>query len=218
MKKMPISLLCGLGAMLVTTILYFVILGNIFAEIICFITLLGVLFAEAVTTVLAFLAKGNPRKVAAAVVSAIMVPISLILSVVYIVNFPYGYGTYAGWYFACFIVVIILSAILFIFDGRKQTEDVAFQNAKSNMLELRKLVKCVLLEDGAANYKKSLDAMEEKLHFSNDNVIVEEDAHIRSMLIELKDNIANPEFDSAALIEKIMKAIDTRNILSGRTV
>lgn len=218
MKKVPISSLCGFGAMLITTILYFLILGNIFAEIICFITLLGVLLAEGVTTLLAFLSKGNPRKVAAAGVSALMVPISILLSAIYIVNFPNGYGKYIGWYFTFFIAVVILAAVLFAFDGKKQAENAEFQNAKSNMLALRKLVKCILLEEAAKEYAKPLGAIEEKLHFSSDNVITEDDANIRTMLLELKDNIANPEFDTTAALEKIAKAIDTRNILSGRNV
>lgn len=213
MKKMPISLLCGFASIIVTTILYFIILGNIFLELICFITLLGVVFAECVTTALAFFSKGDPRKVAAAGISAIMIPLSVVLSAVYIVNFPDGYATYAAWYSVFFIIVMVIAVILFT-----KKEDKSFQNAKNNMLYMRKIVKCIMIDPAAENYKNELRAIEEKLHFLNDTVIISDDEKILAMLNDLKDNIASPEFDVSASIEKLNKAIDTRKIMSSRNV
>lgn len=93
MKKTAVSLLLGIASIIVTILLYFLILGNVLLEIICFMTLIGVVVAEILTMLFAFFSKGSPRKVAAAVISGLMIPFSIILSIVYIVCFPEGYIT-----------------------------------------------------------------------------------------------------------------------------
>ena len=142
-----------------------------------------------------------------------MIPLSVVLSIVYIVNFPDGYATYAAWYFVFFIIVMVIAVILFT-----KKEDKSFQNAKGNMLYMRKIVKCIMIDPAAENYKNELRAIEEKLHFLNDTVIISDDEKILAMLNDLKDNIASPEFDVSASIEKLNKAIDTRKIMSSRNV
>lgn len=112
MKKFPISLLCGAATIIVTILLYFVILNSIVWEAIHFITLVGVVIAEAITTAYAFLSKGDPRRVAATVVSALTVPMAILLSVVYIVSFPTGYVTYACLYLVGLIIANVISLIL----------------------------------------------------------------------------------------------------------
>ncbi len=214
MKKIPLSLLWGLISIIVTVILYFVILGNIFLELMCFVTLLGVVIAEAVTALIAYYSKIKPARVAAAGVAALMVPISIILSVVYIVNFPEGYATYVALYVAFYLVIGYFSYILF----SHSTKNINFQNAKDNVLNMRKIVKCILADPAAEKYEKELETLEEKLHFSVDNVIVADDAKISEMLLKLKDNIASPDFDVEAAITELNKAIDTRNIMASRTV
>lgn len=218
MKKVPISILCGLVAILVTIILYFVIIGNIFAQSICFITLIGVVVAEMVATALAYFSKGEPRKVAATITASFMVPISIILSIVYIVNFPNGYGKYLGWYFALLAITLVISAIIWRFADNRKEDNEALQNAKANMLGLRKLVKCITLKQNAANFKKELDEIEEKLRFSNDAVIMKTDANIREMLIELENNIDNETFNTAEHIKALLNEIDRRNISAKNTI
>ena len=88
------------------------------------------------------------------------------------------------------------------------------QNAKANMLTLRKLVKCVMMKETAENFKKELDEIDEKLHFSNDNVIMEMDANIRQMIIELENNIDNENFNSEEQIKAISSEIDRRNVFA----
>lgn len=218
MKKIPISIFCGVILIAITVILYFIILGNIFLEAICLATLVGVVIAEGVTTVLAYTSKGDPRRVAAAAVSAFMVPVALLLSVVYIVNFPNGYVTYAGWYVACYLVVAIVVVVLLKFQSTRAVQDASFQNAKNQMLGMRKIVKCIMADSAAEQYKKQLHDIEEKLHFTNDGVIDEQDGEIRRMLIEFQEKVADPEFDAFSCLERINKAIDRRNIMTNRTV
>ncbi len=214
MKKVPISIICGITAILITIISYFVIIGNIFAQIICFVTLIGVIIAEAVVTTLAYLSKGEPRKVAATIVSAFMIPISIIFSIIYIIGFPKGYGKYIGSYFSTFAIILIISAIIWKFADNRKNDNKELQNAKTNMLELRKLVKCVMLKENANKFKKELEEIEEKLHFSNDAVITSTDDNIKQMLIELENNIDNDGFDSAEHIKTISNEIDRRNIFA----
>lgn len=218
MKKFSAVLLCGLAAMLLTVVLYFTILGNILLTAIHFIALFAILLAEAVTTAYIYFAKGSPRRIAAAVVSGVMIPFAAILSVVYIVNFPEGYGTYIGWYCAGTLVVNLLGFILVRFDANKSDENATLQNAKSNMLNLRKLVMCILADPAAKPYEDKLRSLEEKLHFSNDCVIVAEDDNIRLLLLQLQENIADPEFDCEQMLQKIGKTIDQRKIMTGRNV
>ena len=214
MKKFPATLLCGLAAMLLTIVLYFTILGNIVLTAIHFICLIAILISEALTTLYAWKCKGSPRKLAAAVVSALLVPYAIVLSVVYIINFPEGYGTYIGWYVAGVLVVNILAFILMRFDNTKAAENTQLQDAKGNMLKLRKLVKCIMADPAAKSYEARLYALEEKLHFSNDAVIVPEDADIRALLLQLQENIADPEFDHAQLLDKLEKLVDRRKIMA----
>ena len=218
MKKIPNSILWGAVAILVTTILYFVIVGNIFLRIICFMTLVGVIVAEIVVTAFAYYSNGEPRKIATTIVVSFMIPISIILSIVYILYFPKGYGSYIGYYFSIFAVLLAVSATIWKFaDNRKSDNDI-LQQAKSNMLELRKLVKCIMLRQNAVNFKKELEEIEEKLHFSNDAVIVQADDNIRRMLIELDNNIDGENFDAEKHIKAILNEIDRRNIFAKNTI
>ncbi|MBE6794956.1 MAG: hypothetical protein E7533_00010 [Ruminococcaceae bacterium] len=218
MKKASFSLIGGIGAILVTVILYFVILGNVLLETICLITLLGVILAEAVTTILAYLAAGNPRKVTAAIVSAIMIPIAIILSVVYIIAFPFGYVTYISLYAVAFIIVMVITAILYSFSAKRDNANDALQNAKNNMLYMRKLIKLIKSNPAASQYEVKLNKLDEKLHYSNDAVITQQDEQITNMLVQLNSNISVPGFDVDGALTEIEKVIDARAILSSRTI
>lgn len=216
MKKTPISLIIGGASILVTILLYFIILGNKLAETICLITLIGVIVAEVIATVFAYVSNGDPRKIASAAISVLLVPASIILSIVYIVNFPTGYITYVGLYAVCLIIIIAISAVFFSFSSKRTSEDKTYQKAKANMLTLRKTVQCIMVDPSAAPYKNDLNALEEKLHFSNDNVIAAQDEAIYNMLVELQNNISNPQFDVKSCLSKINYTIDTRNIIAKR--
>lgn len=218
MKRIPIGLLGGIASILTTIVLYYVILQNLFLEIICFMTLIGVVIAEMVTTVLACISKGKPRLVSATMVSGFMIPYAVILSITYITNFPYGYGTYLAWYFVGYAIIAVIVAILFSADSRKQEENQVLQNAKNNMLNMRKIVKCIINDSAADAYKAKLEQIDEKLHYSNDSVIAYEDQRIYDMLINLQQNISDAENNTDKKIEEIIKLIDVRNIMSSRTV
>ena len=199
MKKVSAVLLFGLAAILLTIILYFTVLGNIVLTAIHFIALVAIVVAEAITTAYAFFAKG-------------------IMSIVYIVSFPEGYGTYIKWYCAGTIVVNLVAFVLMRFDSNKTEENNVLQNAKSNMLNLRKLVMCILADPAAKPYESRLRKLEEKLHFSNDSVIAAEDEDIHSLLLQLQENIADPEFDCNQMLQKIETTIDQRAIMTRRNV
>lgn len=218
MKKFPAVLVCGIAAILLTIVLYFTILSNVLLQAIHFIALVAIVLAEGITTVYAWKAKGSPRKVAAAIVTGLMIPFSMILSVVYIVNFPMGYGAYIGWYLGGMILVNLIAFILAQFDSRKIEEDSNLQEAKNNMLELRKLMKSIMADADVQPYTAQLRMLEEKLHFGNDSVIVAEDNNIRLLLLQLQENISDPEFDAAQMIKKLEKTIDARSIVASRTV
>lgn len=218
MKKLPMALVCGIAVIALTIVLYFTILSNALLEAIHFISLVAIVLAEIITTCYACFVRDNPRKLAAVVVSGFMVPISVILSVVYIVNFPEGYGTYMGLYSVGLLVTNIFAYILLRFDADKSEENDRLQNAKGHMLMLRKMVMCVMAESGAEPYQARLRALEENLHFSNDGVIVPEDEHIRQMLLQLQENIGNPGFGTEELLDKIEKAVRMRAIIASRNV
>lgn len=217
MKKFPISLLCGFAIMLLTVILFFVLFGATPLTAIHFITLIAVLLAEGVTTIYAYKSNG-PRGVAAAVVSGVMIPYSVVISFVYIANFPDGYLTYIGWYCAGTVVANAISLILIRFDSGKNAENARLQATKGNMQELRKMVMCALYEPNAKPYEKQLRAIEEKLHFSNDSVIVTEDENIRQLLLQLQESIVNPDADTEQLLKDIEKTIDKRNIMASNHI
>ena len=218
MKKFSAALATGLAAMLLTGIVYFTIFYDVEFETIHIVTLIAILVSEGVTTAYAHCAKGNPRKVAAAFATGLMVPVSAILSWVYIANYPDSYATFIAWYCAGMVVVNLLAYILLRFNAQKTEENANFQNAKNNMLVLRKIVKCIMLDAAAQPYASQLKALEEKLHFSNDNVIATQDENIRNLLLQLQENIASPDYDVEQAIEKISKAIDMRNIITSKTV
>ena len=216
MKKFPISLLCGIAVVLVTVILFFTILGDAELEAIHILSLFAIIIAEVIATVYAVTSKGNPRKVAAAIVSALMVPATVWLSCVYISLYPDNCGTYMGLYSVATILVNAVALILVFFNAGKAEEEAQFQSAKNNMLYMRKLVKVIMTEPAAREYEAKLREIEEKLHFSNDSVTVPEDTDIYRMLSELKQNINNPEYDTTALLIKLEQTIAQRNIMASR--
>ena len=215
MKKFPVSLLGGVALILVTVILFFVFLADTDLEAIHFISLGAILLAEGVTLGYSATTKGDPRRVAAAGVSVIMIPVALVLSIIYMNEYPEEYGTYFGWYFAATILVNAICLVLY-FQGAKSKADTSFQNAKANMLNLRKMVKCIMLEPAAKPYDARLRALEEDLHFSNDTVIVQEDARIRQLLAQLQTQITDPQCDVDGLLTQIGKAVQTRKIMTSR--
>lgn len=214
MKKFSAVLLCGLVAVMLTVVLFFTILGNVLLTTIHFVTLIGIVLAECITTAYFYCAKGSPRRIAAAVISGTMIPFAAILSVVYIANYPCGYGTYIGWYCAGTLAVNLMAFILTRFDTNKSNEGASLQNAKSNMLSLRKLVMCIAADPAAKLYEDKLRIIEEKLHFSNDCVVAAEDEKIRQLLLQLQENVADPEFDCECALQKIELAIDQRKIMT----
>lgn len=218
MKKIPISIIGGIVAIIVTTIMYFAICGNIFTRVICLVTYLGVIIAEAVTTALAYRSKGDPRKVAATIVFSLAIPAALLLSVIYIVNFPYGYGSYVSWYFVVSLLLGLVSFVLWVFTAKKTAENETLQDAKTNMINLRKIVKCIMADPAAAEYLKDLSQIEDKLHFSDDSVISEKDAEICEMLYDLQEGISDESYDVKKQIAAINKKIDIRNIMAKKTV
>ena len=218
MKKLPISLLCGFVAIVVTVLLYIILLPNLFLRGMCLVTLGGVVLAEMIVSAFAYLSKGEPRKVASAVVSSFLIPYAVALSFVYIVHFPCGYGTYVAWYFAGVLVVGAVAVILSSFGSRKEEENATLQNAKQHMLALRNLVKCIMANPASAPYHKELVAIEEKLHFINDSVIASQDAMIESLLTEILRDIANPEADIPAKLANLNQVIDIRTVMTKYTV
>lgn len=214
MKKISNSITCGLAAILATIILYFIVLGNIFAQMICFITLLGVIVAECAVVVMAYFSKGEPRKIAATAVVSLMIPIAIILSIVYIVDFPEKYGSYVGCYFLSFALIAAISSVIWNFANNRKKDNYSLQNAKDNMLYMRKLVKCIMLKSSASDYKRELNEIEEKLHYSNDAVIVEMDANIRKMLVDLENSIDDEGFDTKEAIKAIANEIERRNLFA----
>ena len=83
---------------------------------------------------------------------------------------------------------------------------------------MRKMVKVIMSDPAAKPYENNLVALEEKLHFSNDNVTTAQDSQISYMLTTLERNISNASFDVPAYIAEINREIDTRNIMTSRNV
>jgi hypothetical protein len=218
MKKGITVLACGLAAILLTVVMYLITVGTGVWGMIHFLSLFCVILAECVTTIYGWIAQGSPRKLAAAVFSGIMIPFAIALSVVYVVNFPCGYWTYLGWYFAATIVVNTICLLLFFFDSRKREENDSVQAAKGNMLMLRKLVKSIMVIPAAQPYQEELRALEEKLHFSNDCVVCAEDEKIQLLLAQLQEKIQNEDDDCRELLEKIHLLAEQRRIMSSSNV
>lgn len=218
MRKWSYSIVCGVVLILVTIVLYIVILNNLFAQLMNFITLCGVVVAEVIAVGLAFLSKGEPRRLGAVVLFTLMVPYAIALSIVYIINFPTGYFSYIAWYFAGFLVAAGLSVVLFVFGARRQSEQAVLQDAKNSMLEMRKLTKMIAATEAGCGHAEALRRLEEQLHYSNDSVIAPQDAEIRECLLNLRDNIAKAEYDAEAEIAKIAEMVEIRTISARTTV
>lgn len=214
MKKSPIALVCGLAAILLTVVLFLLILGNPFQTAMHGICFGGILLAELISLIYALCAHGNPRKVAAAVVSCAMVPYAVILSAMFLAGGSDRCDRLIGWYGVGLIVINALSLTLTCFDAGKSKQNNNLQAAKGNMRSLCKIVRCIMADPAAAAYSTQLRALEDKLEFSKDTVVLAEDERIRLMLLQLKERIADPNFDSKQMLQQIEKAIDTRNIMA----
>ena len=213
MKKAPISLLLGLSGIVITVILYFLILRNSLAEVICLISLFCVILAELFTTGLAYFSNCSPRKTASVFVSALMIPFAVILSIVYIVNFPEGYVNYILIYILGLIIINAIAIVLFTFDASRNRENATVQNNKNSMLYLRNTIKCIMADPAAKNYLKELNAIEEMLHFTNDSIIAEQDAIILASINTIKQNISNPNFNTIEALSNLKVIINERNIM-----
>ena len=212
MKKYPIALLCGIATILVTVILYFVIFKDTVLELIHFLTLGGIVLAEIITTVYAVLSKGNPRKVAAAFISAFMIPISVWLSIVYLVNFPDGYFTYVALYTVALILVNVVALVIVFFDLGRNNENVRLQAGKENMRQMRNMVLMLASNSAAKPYESRLRALEENLRFSNDAVIAQEDQRICQLLAQLQNSLNGPSTDVEMMLTELEQTVERRAI------
>ena len=198
MKKIPGALILGLAMIAVTLLLFFAILSETTIETMHILGLSAILLAEIVTTTYACFTKGSPRRVAAVVFSGVAIPVAIVMSLIFNIAFPESYLVFCLLYSVVLILVNVVAYSLLSFDATASKENQQLQDAKGNMLMLRKMVKCVMADPAAAPYEARLNALEEDLHFSGDNVIASNDASIRQMLLHLQENISNPGFDVEA--------------------
>jgi len=216
MKKIPGSLIAGLALIAVTLLLFFTFtaIADTTLEAIHILGLCFILLSEGITTAYACFSKESPRRKAAVLVSAVMIPGSCFMTFIYSTLFPDSITTFVLLHCVGLIITNLFAYYLMSFDIARGHEDKQLQDAKGNMLMLRKMVKCVMADPAAAPYEARLMALEEELHFSNDSVITASDATIRQMLLQLQQNIADPTYDVDAQITQIEKAVQTRKILA----
>lgn len=212
MKKLPVAAVCGISLMVVTILLYFAFLSNILLQAIHVICLFAILLSEGITTGYACFIHGNPRKLAATVISAGMIPVSVILSFIYVVNFPLGYFTYMGLFLAATLVVNTIAFIVLRFNEHKEIEHASFQDAKAFNMKLRKLVQCIMAEPAAADLRDRLRALEEDLHFCDNSKIYEADQDLYQLLLTLQQNIADPDFSATETLASIEQTLRSRNV------
>lgn len=216
MNKTYVPHLCCLAAVAATILLYFAVLSNAVLAAIHFISLVAIVLAELITAGYICFLRTNPRSLGAAVVSGLMIPAAMVLSGVYIVNFPTGYGSYLSLYFVGLLITNAIACILLHFDGRRAAENEVLQDARGQMLNLRKLVKSILADPAAAPYADRLRAIEEDLHYSNSSVIAEEDRQIHQLLLQLRDDPASSEGDR--LLSELELAVKRRAVSTSTTV
>ena len=213
MKKLLTGVVGGVLMIIVTLLFSVIILKDAELEAMHFVALGGIIFAELCWTGIVYYARNNPRRMAATGTSIITVVFSILLAIIYINAFSDAFLTYFCWYFIGVIVLNAVAIALFIFDAKRTSESKELANAKENILNMRKVVKLIMTIPAAADYEKELEALEDKLHFSNDSIVCESDSAIMNMLLGLKTNIGTPGFDTNTAIENINSAIDRINIL-----
>lgn len=218
MKKIPAALIVGLAVIAVTLLLFFAILSESSIETMHILGICAIVLAEAVSTAYACFAKGNPRRVAAVVISAITIPVAVYMTVLFCANFYDKYLVFVLLFCVALIAANAVAYLLLNFDSAAKKENQELQDAKGNMMMLRKLVKCVMADPAAAPYEARLMALEDDLRFSGDNVIASNDGSIRQMLLQLQEGIADPAFETEAHLEKLEKAVQMRKILASKTI
>lgn len=216
MKKPLGALIAGLALIAVTLLLFFTIatIADTTLETIHILGLSFILLSEVITMLYGAFAKDSPRRKAAVLVSSAMIPGSVFMTFIYSVLFPDSITVFVLLHCIGFIVCNLFAYYLMSFDVARGKEDKQVQDAKGNMLMLRKMVKVVMADPAAAPYEARLMALEEELHFSNDSVITASDNTIRQMLLMLQQNIADPTYDVEGQITRIEKAVQTRKILA----
>ena len=214
MKKCSVALLYSLVAVAVTVILFFLILVDVDKVAMHYLALSGVVLAELITAAYAVMSQGKPRAVAATTVSAVMIPLAVVLGLIYVANFEDEIGTFLGWYVALTLLVNVTALALLMIDSAKARENAPAQAARGNAEVLRKLIQCVLLEPGSKFYQARLRAMDDQLHFTLGNRYTAEDEAIRQMLIQLQTGINGPADQVEAQLAALEKAIQRRAIMN----
>ena len=212
MKKFPIAWLCGIASVIVTGILYVILFREADLKAIHFITFGAIVLSELITTIYAAASKGRPRRVAAAVMSALAIPVTITLSYVYLNFFPDAYITFICWSAATLVLVNTFSVILVGLDSNKGKQNDQLQAAKQNMLQMRQQVQCIAAIKGAQPYAARLKALDESLRFSNDAVIAMEDGRIQQLLTELQAGIYNEGFDAENMLSQLEQLVQRRTV------
>lgn len=220
MKKFPNALIGGIALIAVTLLLFFtlVTVTDTTLEAIHIVGLSFILVSEGITTAYACFAMGSPRRKAAVLLSAVMIPGSVFMTFVYSVLFPDSITAFVLLHCVGFILTNLAAFYLMSFDAVSSKDNQQLQDAKGNMLMLRKMVKVVMAEPAAAPYEARLMALEEELHFSNDSVISPNDGNIRQMLLQLQQGVADPTYDVEGQLAQIEKAVQTRKILTAKNL
>lgn len=212
MKKFPIAWLCGIASVIVTGILYVILFREADLEAIHFITFGAIVLSELITTIYAAASKGRPSRVAAAVMSALAIPVTIALSYVYLNFFPDAYITFICWSAVTLVLVNTFSVILVGLDSNKGKQNDQLQAAKQNMLQMRQQVQCIAAIKDAQPYAARLKALDESLRFSNDAVIAMEDGRIQQLLTELQAGIYNEGFDAENMLSQLEQLVQRRTV------
>lgn len=212
MKKFPIALISGIALMIVTGLAFFMILQDASLKLIHFLAIGGVILSELIATIYAASSQGRPRKVAAASVSAIAVPASIVLAYIYLKYNPKAVVSFVCWYSAVLVLVNALAVILLGLDGDKKTQNVQLQDAKGNMLRLRQQVQSIAAIKASQPYAARLQKLDEDLRFSNDAVIAAEDASIDQLLAQLQSCIINQNSDVEMTLTQLEQLVQRRTI------
>lgn len=209
MKKAS-AIIAGAVALLMTTLLY-LLLGNSFFWMPMFwISFAAVMVLEFAAALLVALAKGDPRRVAAAV-GALMGALAVVLATVVFINLlPDLFGLY------CAVLVLILGSVViegvflvghsFVMEQRQAQLD----SSRAYFESCRNVVTALIHSSQGQPHSEALRALEEDLRYADDTKLTDLDGGIREMLTDLSNGLQTPGYDPAMVLSELRDLICQR--------
>ena len=207
-----VTLICGSVAIAATAILYLLIFGNIFAIPMVWVSLLFLIVAEVIEIVKTISLNKSIVTQASIFTSGAHIGAVLVLSIIFIVLFPFSIKTYILLNILMLCVLTAVDVIILRFGTSILSSEKKLVQSQGVMDACYVKAQSLTVIYDQSNYKKDLVDIADLIKYSDNSELTGDENDIISKLEELEIQLKEGNNSASALITEIKNAIKLRTI------